>query len=49
MGKYTRAVTRQPLGKDVPAAIDTKTTMVYEQRNGVSFGPRRVVCYATER
>jgi hypothetical protein len=37
ISKYTRANSRQRLGKHVPPATDTNATMVQQQRNGVSY------------
>jgi hypothetical protein len=41
MGKYTRAVSRQRLGKDVPAATNTqakiKILLGYNNGNGVFY------------
>jgi hypothetical protein len=33
--RYTRAVSRQQLGKHIPTAADMNATMVQQQRNGV--------------
>jgi hypothetical protein len=38
ISKYTKAVSRQRLGKHIPAAIDTNTTIVQQQRNGIFYG-----------
>jgi hypothetical protein len=45
ISKYTIAFSRQRLGKHVPAATDTKATILRKQRNGVFCDPRRDHCY----
>jgi hypothetical protein len=40
ISKYTRIVSRQRLGKQVPAATDTNATTVEQQRNGVFYVAR---------
>jgi hypothetical protein len=35
ISKYTRAVYRQRLRKNIPAATETKATLVQQLRNGV--------------
>jgi hypothetical protein len=47
MNEYTRDVSRQRLGKDIPAATDTNTTMVQQQMYGVFCDRAAVV--ATKR
>jgi 3-phenylpropionate/cinnamic acid dioxygenase small subunit len=37
ISKYTRDVSRQRLGKQVPETTDTNATMVQQQRNGVLY------------
>jgi hypothetical protein len=37
ISKYTGAISRQCLGKHVPAATDTNATVVHQQRNGVFY------------
>jgi hypothetical protein len=47
VSKYTRAVSRQRLGKHIPATTDTNATMVWQLRNSVFCGPPAAV--ATQR
>jgi hypothetical protein len=44
MSKYTRAVSGQHFGKDIPAASDKNATVVQQQRNGVLYGSLRGCC-----
>jgi hypothetical protein len=37
INKYTRTDSRQRLGEHLPAATDTKATMVKQQRNGILY------------